>query len=56
MAFASPFTTIVTKLRFRAFVWTTDLYKNGFVCDFNISENEPQNKINFEIIVKNLNG
>ena len=56
MAFASHFTTIVTKLRFRSFVWTTDLYKNGFLCDFNIFENEEQNKINFQIIVKDLNG
>ena len=56
MAFATPFTTIFTKLRFRSFVWTTELYKSGLHVDFNIFENEGDNKINYEMIAKDMQG
>ena len=56
MAYANNFQTIVTGLRFKCFVWTSDLFKMGVFCDFNIYEKEPQNLIDFEIVVKNPNG
>ena len=52
MAYANNFQTIVTGLRFKCFVWTSDLFKMGVFCDFNIYEKEPQNLIDFEIVVK----
>ena len=56
MAYTTNLTTIVTKLRFRAFLWTSDLYKEGLMMDFNIFEFEDQTSINCEIVVKDLQG
>ena len=56
MAYANVFQTHVTNLRFDCLNWTIQLRNQGLNMDFMIYEDEVNNQIDFEIILREPSG
>ena len=52
MAYASPFDTIVCELRYKLFLWTTDLRRDGYQLNFTLTEFKNLNQIDLDITLR----
>ena len=56
MAYANPFNTIVTELRYQCLWWNNTLRRNGLDVDFMIYKFQTNNLIDFEILLRQPGG
>ena len=56
MAYASPFDTLVSELRFNLFVWTLDLRRAGYKLHFTLTEYKNVSEINLDFTIRDVQG
>ena len=56
MAYVSPFDTIVCELRYKLFLWTIDLRRDGYQLNFTLTEFKNLNQIDLDITLRDEQG